>query len=34
MVDLAGAENRTAGTYSLGMQQRLALAGALLGASR
>jgi ABC-2 type transport system ATP-binding protein len=34
MVDLADAGNRTAGTYSLGMQQRLALAGALLGDPR
>ncbi len=32
LVDLAGAANRRVGTYSLGMRQRLGLAGALLGA--
>ena len=34
LVDLAGAANRKAGAYSLGMRQRLALAGALLGDPR
>ena len=33
-VDLSGARNRNAGKYSLGMRQRLALAGALLGDPR
>jgi ABC-2 type transport system ATP-binding protein len=31
LVDLSAAANRKAGRYSLGMRQRLALAGALLG---
>jgi ABC-2 type transport system ATP-binding protein len=31
LVDMAGAADRKAGTYSLGMRQRLALAAALLG---
>jgi ABC-2 type transport system ATP-binding protein len=31
LVELTGAADRRAGTYSLGMRQRLALAGALLG---
>jgi ABC-2 type transport system ATP-binding protein len=34
IVDLGGAANRKAGGYSLGMRQRLALAGALLGDPR
>jgi ABC-2 type transport system ATP-binding protein len=34
LVDLVGAANRKAGKYSLGMRQRLALAGALLGDPR
>jgi ABC-2 type transport system ATP-binding protein len=34
LVDLAGARNQKAGTYSLGMRQRLALAAALLGDPR
>jgi ABC-2 type transport system ATP-binding protein len=34
LVDLSGARNRKAGKYSLGMRQRLALAGALLGDPR
>jgi ABC-2 type transport system ATP-binding protein len=34
LVDLAAAADRKAGKYSLGMQQRLDLAGALLGAPR
>ena len=34
IVDLAGAARRKAGGYSLGMRQRLALAGALLGDPR
>jgi ABC-2 type transport system ATP-binding protein len=34
LVDLSGAQKRKAGKYSLGMRQRLALAGALLGDPR
>jgi ABC-2 type transport system ATP-binding protein len=34
LVDLSAAANRKAGKYSLGMRQRLALAGALLGDPR
>ena len=34
LVDLSGARNRNAGKYSLGMRQRMALAGALLGDPR
>jgi ABC-2 type transport system ATP-binding protein len=34
LVDLAGAADRRAGSYSLGMRQRLGLAGALLGDPR